>query len=45
MYTSVVHYIELLDESPDSAETMSIVAKDLLAKFGGQMDDFSGKDL
>ena len=32
-HTSVVHYMELLDENPDCTETMSIVAEDLLAKF------------
>ena len=36
--TSAVHYMELLDENPDCAETMSVVAEDLLAKFDGIQD-------
>ena len=37
-HTSVVHYMELLDENPDCTETMSMVAEDLLAKFYRDQD-------
>jgi len=37
---SAVYYMELIDENPDCAETMSLVAEDLLAKFKGVQDGF-----
>lgn len=33
---SRVYYMELVDENPDSAETMKLVAEDLIDKFGTQ---------
>ena len=31
---STIHYLELVDEAPDSSETMSLIAEQLLEKFG-----------
>lgn len=36
--TSTVHYMELVDENPDSTETMALVAEDLLATFDAVQD-------
>ena len=36
---SQVYYMELVDESPDSDETMSLIAEELLEKFGNATQD------
>ena len=37
-HPSTVYYMELLNENPDCSETMSLVAEDLLGKFGNVQD-------
>ena len=36
---SQVYYMELVDENPDSDETMSLIAEELLDKFGSETQD------
>ena len=37
--SSQVYYMELVDENPDSDETMSLIAEELLDKFGSETQD------
>ena len=37
--SSQVYYMELADENPDSDETMSLIAEELLDKFGSETQD------
>ena len=36
---STIHYLELVDENPDSSETMCIIAEDILDKFGDKVQN------
>ena len=36
---STVHYLELVDENPDSSETMCLIAEDILDKFGDEVQN------
>ena len=36
---SQVYYMELVDENPDSDNTMSLIAEELLDKFGSEIQD------
>ena len=36
---STVHYLELVDENPDSSETMCVVTEDILNKFGDKVQN------
>ena len=38
---SKVHYMELVDENPDSDETMALIADDLLQKFANELSETS----
>ena len=39
MKTSAIHYLELVDENPDSSETMCVIAEDILDKFGDKVQN------